>query len=119
GVVVAGAHCTRLAPPQFPATDVAGESSPMSAPNPGDILPLWQPDIPGEEIQTGRLGIRVRPGSPAEAKLAIIPDGPEWLRQALEGRGEIDGTYTCTRPDKPLDLTAQDHSTLATARLGR
>ena len=42
----------------------------MSAPNPGDILPLWQPEIPGEEIQTGRLGIRVRPNSPAAAKLA-------------------------------------------------
>jgi len=91
----------------------------MSAPNPGDILPLWQPEIPGEEIQTGRLGIRVRPGTPAEAKLAIIPDGPEWLRQALEERGEIDGIYTCTRPDRPLDFTGQVDSTLVTGRLGR
>jgi DNA polymerase III delta prime subunit len=91
----------------------------MSAPNPGDILPLWQPEIPGEEIQTGRLGIRVRPGSPAQAKLAIIPDGHEWLRQTLEERGEIDGIYTSTKPDKPLDFTGQVDSTLVTGRLGR
>ena len=91
----------------------------MSAPNPGDILPLWQPDIPGEEIQTGRLGIRVRPESPAQAKLSIIPDGPEWLRQTLEERGEIDGIYTSTRPDRPLDFTGQVDSTLITGRLGR
>src|SRR5262245_3151285 len=91
----------------------------MSAPNPGDILPLWQPEIPGEEIQTGRLGIRIRPGSPAQAKLAIIPNGHEWLRQTLEERGEIDGIYTSTRPDKPLDFTGQVDSTLVTGRLGR
>ena len=91
----------------------------MSAPNPGDILPLWQPEIPGEEIQTGRLGIRVRPGSPAQAKLAIIPNGHEWLRQTLEERGEIDGIYTSTKPDKPLDFTGQVDSTLLTGRLGR
>ena len=91
----------------------------MSAPNPGDILPLWQPEIPGEEIQAGRLGIRVRPGSPAAAKLAIIPDGPEWLRQTLEERGEIDGTYTCTKPDKPLEFIGQVDQTLLTGRLGR
>jgi hypothetical protein len=91
----------------------------MSAPNPGDILPLWQPEIPGEEIQAGRLGIRVRPGSPASAKLAIIPDGPEWLRQTLEERGEIEGTYTCTKPEKPLEFRGQVDQTLLTGRLGR
>jgi len=31
----------------------------LSTPNPGDVLPLWNPEIPGEEIQAGRLGIRV------------------------------------------------------------
>ena len=71
----------------------------MSAPNPGDILPLWQPELPGEEIQTGRLGIRVRPNSPAAAKLAFIPNGHEWLREVLEERREIDGTYQVSRPD--------------------
>src|SRR2546423_15305306 len=91
----------------------------MSAPNPGDILPLWQPEIPGEEIQAGRLGIRVRPGSPAAAKLAIIPDGPEWLRQTLEERGEIDGTYTVSKPDRPLEFIGQVDQTLLTGRLGR
>src|SRR5207248_1368463 len=34
----------------------------MSTPIPGDVLPLWNPDIPGEEIATGRLGIRIRLG---------------------------------------------------------
>jgi hypothetical protein len=91
----------------------------MSAPNPGDILPLWQPEIPGEEIQAGRLGIRVRPRSAASAKLAIIPDGLEWLRQTLEARGEIEGTYTCTKPEKPLEFTGQVDQTLLTGRLGR
>src|SRR2546430_9248585 len=91
----------------------------MSAPNPGDILPLWQPEIPGEEIQAGRLGIRVRPGSPASAKLAIVPGGSEWLRQALEERGEIDGIYTYAKPEKPLDFIGQVDQTLLTGRLGR
>src|SRR3981081_4479601 len=59
----------------------------VSAPNPGDVLPLWNPEIPGEEIQAGRLGIRIRPGSPAAAKLAILPDGPEWPRQTRAARG--------------------------------
>jgi AAA domain len=91
----------------------------MSAPNPGDVLPLWQPEIPGEEIQTGRLGIRVRPNSPAAAKLAFIPNGHEWLRQVLEERREIDGTYTVSKPDKPLEFTGQVDQTLLTGRLGR
>src|SRR5436189_5129643 len=91
----------------------------MSAPNPGDILPLWQPEIPGEEIQAGRLGIRVRPGSNAAAKVAHFPGGPEWLRETLERLGELDGEYTCTRPDKPLEFTGQVEQTLLTGRLGR
>lgn len=91
----------------------------MSAPNPGDILPLWQPEIPGEEIHAGRLGIRIRPGSPAAAKLAFIPNGPEWLRQVLEERGEIEGTYTVSRPDNPLEFIGQVDQTLLTGRLGR
>src|SRR5204863_15494 len=40
----------------------------MSTPIPGDVLPLWNPDIPGEEIATGRLGIRIRPGTPAAVR---------------------------------------------------
>jgi hypothetical protein len=91
----------------------------MSAPNPGDILPLWQPEIPGEEIQTGRLGIRVRPNSPAAAKLAFIPNGLEWLREVLEERREIDGTYSVSRPEKPLEFIGQVDQTLITGRLGR
>src|SRR5579875_229709 len=91
----------------------------MSAPNPGDILPLWQPEIPGEEIQAGRLGIRIRPGSPAAAKLAFIPNGPEWLRQALEEKGEIEGMYSVAKPNRPLDFIGQVDQTLLTGRLGR
>ena len=46
----------------------------MSTPNPGDVLPLWNPDIPGEEIQAGRLGIRVRPGHPGRPQ-GVRPGG--------------------------------------------
>jgi DNA polymerase III delta prime subunit len=91
----------------------------MSSPSVGDILPLWDPEIPGERIDTGRLGIRIRPNSPAAAKLAFIPSGSEWLRGVLEERREIDGTYTYTKPDKPLDFVGQIDSTLITGRLGR
>ncbi len=91
----------------------------MSSPNPGDILPLWNPEIPGEEIQTGRLGIRVRPDSPAAAKLAFIPNGAEWLREVLEDHKEIDGTYTWSRSDRPLEFVGQVDQTLITGRLGR
>ncbi len=91
----------------------------MSSPNPGDILPLWNPDIPGEEIQAGRLGIRVRPESPAAAKLAFIPNGAEWLREVLEEHKAIDGTYAVAKPEKPLEFTGQIDSTLITGRLGR
>src|SRR3982074_2369468 len=95
----------------------------MSAPNPGDILPLWQPEIPGEEIQAGRLGIRARPGGPAAAKLLIIPAWAVWLRHGLReplgARGEMDGTYSYTKPVKRLDFVGQIDSTLLTGRLGR
>ncbi|MFZ0217881.1 MAG: DEAD/DEAH box helicase family protein, partial [Candidatus Dormiibacterota bacterium] len=86
---------------------------------PGDILPLWNPEIPGEEIQAGRLGIRIRPHSPAAEKLAFVPGGPEWLRQVLEEHGEIDGYYKMGRPDRPLEFIGQVASTLLTGRLGR
>ena len=86
---------------------------------PGDVLPLWNPEVPGEEIQAGRLGIRVRPQSPAAAKLAFIPDGAEWLREVLEERREIDGYYAPSKLGKPLDFIGQVASTLLTGRLGR
>src|SRR5438046_785817 len=91
----------------------------MSSPSVGDILPLWDPEIPGERIDTGRLGIRVRPSSPAADKLAFIPNGSEWLRDVLEERREIDGTYAYAKPEKPLEFTGQVDSTLVTGRLGR
>ncbi|HYZ02162.1 MAG TPA: hypothetical protein VFA92_11765, partial [Candidatus Binatia bacterium] len=91
----------------------------MSATYPGDVLPLWNPEVPGEEIQAGRLGIRVRPQSPAAAKLAFIPDGAEWLREVLEERREIDGYYAPSKLGKPLDFIGQVASTLLTGRLGR
>ena len=91
----------------------------MSSPNPGDVLLLWNPEIPGEEIQAGRLGIRIRPGSPAAAKVAFIPNGPEWLREVLEEHKLIDGTYSVSKPEKPLDFTGQVDQTLITGRLGR
>lgn len=96
-----------------------GGSPPVSSANPGDILPLWDPEVPGERIDTGRLGIRVRPGTPAAAKLDIIPDGKEWLRQVLEEQREIDGTYTVAKPEKPLEFIGQVDATLVTGRLGR
>ena len=91
----------------------------MSVIYPGDVLPLWNPEIPGEEVHAGRLGIRVRPHSPAAAKLAFIPGGPEWLREVLEERREIDGYYRMTKPDRPLEFIGQVASTLLTGRLGR
>ena len=93
----------------------------MSAPNPGDVLPLWNPEIPGEEIQAGRLGIRIRPGSPAAEKVKALEafGGAERLREMLEEIKQIDGTYTVTRPDKPLEFIGQVHTTLITGKLGR
>src|SRR5258708_34871156 len=93
----------------------------MSTPNPGDVLPLWNPDIPGEEIQAGRLGIRVRPGTPAAAKVLAMEaaGGAELLRQVLEDQRIIDGIYTIVRPEKPLELTVHVSTTWLTAKLGR
>jgi len=93
----------------------------VSTPNPGDVLPLWNPDIPGEEIQTGRLGIRVRPGTPAAAKVLAMEaaGGAELLRQVLEDQRIIDGIYTIVKPEKPLEFTGQVSTTLLTGKLGR
>jgi DNA polymerase III delta prime subunit len=93
----------------------------MSTPNPGDVLPLWNPDIPGEEIQAGRLGIRVRPGTPAAAKVSALEaaGGAELLRQVLEEQRLIDGTYAIVKPEKPLEFVGQVRQTLLTGRLGR
>jgi DNA polymerase III delta prime subunit len=93
----------------------------VSTPNPGDVLPLWNPDIPGEEIQAGRLGIRVRPGTPAAAKVTALEaaGGAELLRQVLEEQRLIDGTYTIVKPEKPLEFIGQVSTTLLTGKLGR
>jgi len=93
----------------------------MSTPNPGDVLPLWNPEIPGEEIQAGRLGIRVRPGTPAAAKVKALEaaGGVELLRQVLEDQRIIDGTYVLGKPEKPLEFTGQVSTTLLTGKLGR
>jgi DNA polymerase III delta prime subunit len=93
----------------------------LSTPNPGDVLPLWNPDIPGEEIQAGRLGIRVRPGTPAAAKVLALEaaGGAELLRQVLEEQKVIDGTYIIVKPEKPLEFTGQVSTTLLTGKLGR
>src|SRR5216684_1054223 len=93
----------------------------MSTPIPGDVLPLWNPDIPGEEIQAGRLGIRIRPGTPAAAKVTALEahGGAELLRQVLQDQKVIDGTYTVVKPEKPLEFVGQVSSTLLTGKLGR
>src|SRR3981189_1582325 len=93
----------------------------MSTPNPGDVLPLWNPDIPGEEIQAGRLGIRVRPGTPAAAKVLALEaaGGAELLRQGLGDQRIIGGIYPGVKPDKPLEFTGQVSTTLLTGKLGR
>ncbi len=93
----------------------------MSTPNPGDVLLLWNPDIPGEEVQAGRLGIRVRPGTPAAAKVSAMEaaGGAELLRQVLEEQRTIDGIYTIVKPEKPLEFVGQVRQTLLTGRLGR
>ena len=93
----------------------------MSTPNPGDILPLWNPEIPGEEIQAGRLGIRVRPGTPAADKVKAMEaaGGAELLRQVLEEQHSIDGIYTIIKPTLPLEFVGQVKQSLLTGRLGR
>src|SRR5439155_1115868 len=45
--------------------------------------------------------------------------GAERLREMLEEIKQIDGTYTVTRPDKPLEFIGQVHTTLITGKLGR
>jgi len=93
----------------------------MSTPIPGDVLPLWNPEIPGEEIQAGRLGIRVRPGTPAAAKVTALEahGGAELLRQVLQEQKLIDGTYNVVKPEKPLEFIGQVSTTLLTGKLGR
>jgi len=93
----------------------------MSTPIPGDVLPLWNPEIPGEEIQAGRLGIRVRPGTPAAAKVTALEahGGAELLRQVLQEQKLIDGTYIVVKPEKPLEFIGQVSTTLLTGKLGR
>src|ERR1700694_3703804 len=93
----------------------------MSTPNPGDVLPLWNPEIPGEEIQTGRLGIRVRPGTPAAAKVLALEaaGGTELRRQMLEEQRRIDGISSVVKPEKPFEFIGQVSTTLLTGKLGR
>src|SRR5260221_9390532 len=93
----------------------------MSTPNPGDILLLWNPDIPGEEVQTGRLGIRVRPGTPAAAKVTALEaaGGAELLRQVLKNKRIIDGIYTVVKRERRLEFTGQVSTTLLTGKRGR
>ena len=91
----------------------------MTAPKPGDILPLWNPDIPGEEIPAGRIWLRIKPGSPAAAKVALIPGGAGALVDFMSERKSIEVGYNITKPDKPLDCIALFGKTLITGRLGR
>src|SRR5256885_15219945 len=93
----------------------------VSAPNPGDVLPLWNPEIPGEEIQAGRLGIRIRPASPAAEKVKALEafGGAERLREMLEELKQLDGTYQASKPEKPLECIGQATTTLLTGTLRR
>ena len=91
----------------------------MSSPNPGDVLPLWDPDIPGESIQVGRLWIRVKPGSPAAARVPLLPGGVEFLREVLEEHKTIDLGYSIAKPEKPLTYTGTVDATLIQGRIGR
>ncbi len=91
----------------------------MTTPNPGDVLPLWDPDIPGEVVSAGRLWIRIKPGSPAAAKLSLIPGGPRVILDVLEEKKAIEIGYTITKPDKPLECIGLFNSTLIQGRLGR
>ncbi len=91
----------------------------MSSPNPGDVLPLWDPQIPGETIQVGRLGLRVRPDTPAAAKLAVIPGGRQLLVDALGEHREIEIEYTVTKPEKPLQIVGFVRHNVIHGKLGR
>ncbi|MGH7775760.1 MAG: AAA domain-containing protein, partial [Candidatus Dormibacterales bacterium] len=93
--------------------------SALDRPNPGDVLPLWDPEIPGELIEVGRLGLRIRPGTPAAEKLKYIPDGAEWLRNVLEEHKAIEFGYTVTSPERPLECVGLVDQTLIQGRLGR
>src|SRR5207247_11340002 len=92
-----------------------------STPRPGAVLPRWNPATPGGEIQTGRVGIRGRPGTPAAAKVTALEahGGAELLRQVLQEQKLIDGTYNVIKPEKPLEFIGQVSSTLITGKLGR
>ena len=91
----------------------------MNSSNPGDVLPLWDPEIPGEAIQVGRLGIRVRPGTPAAEKLRYIPEGPQWLCDVLGEHRSMDVGYTIKKPDTPLEIIGVVDQTLVQGKLGR
>jgi DNA polymerase III delta prime subunit len=91
----------------------------LSSPNPGDVLPLWDPEIPGESIQVGRLWIRVKPGSPAAARVPLLPGGVEFLREVLEEHKTIDLAYTISKPEKPLNYVGTVDATLIQGRIGR
>src|SRR3981081_2954570 len=109
---------TQLDPLLFPPTPTIGAHH-MSTPNPGDVLPLWDPDIPGEVISTGRLGIRIRPNSPAAAKIAPAPRGARAIHAVLQERKMIESGSTIPKPEKPLECIGLFNSTLLTGRLGR
>src|SRR5207247_5355565 len=68
-----------------------------------------------------RLGIRIRPGTPAAAKVLALEahGGAELLRQVLQEQKLIDGIYTVVKPEKPLEFIGQVSSTLLTGKLGR
>src|SRR3984893_19118979 len=106
---------TQLDPLLFSPTHTIGAHH-MSTPNPGDVLPLWDPDIPGEVISTGRLGIRIRPNSPAALKIAMVPGGPRAILDVLEEKKMIEIGYTITKQDKPLECIGLFNSTLLTGR---
>src|SRR5207245_3722351 len=65
--------------------------------------------------------IRVRPGTPAAAKVLALEahGGAELLRQVLQEQKLIDGTYNVVKPEKPLEFIGQVSSTLLTGKLGR
>src|SRR5262249_39145788 len=120
-VLAGGDHITCL-DPNLASSPYHSQAFPgMSTPMLGDVLPLWNPDIPGEEIQAGRLGIRVRPGTPAAAKVTALEaaGGAELLRQVLEEQKLIDGTYNAVKPEKPIEFIGQGSPTLLTRKLGR
>ncbi|MGH7903619.1 MAG: DEAD/DEAH box helicase [Candidatus Dormibacteraceae bacterium] len=91
--------------------------SAVYGPNPGDVLPLWDPEIPGEFIEVGRLGLRIRPGTPAAEKVKVL--GAEWLRDVLQEQKAIEFGYAVVSPEKPLECVGAVKDTLIHGRLGR